>query len=55
MNENMVGGYPMRKKRDDKMNAIKANPQVNREKKVLASFNKAVKANGNALEKLSKN
>jgi ubiquitin len=46
------------KKRDDKMNGTDMKPEVNRTKrkdKIRASFKKAVKQNGKALEKLSKN
>lgn len=47
----------MKKKRDDEeMNATVMKPQAtNRKKRVQESFAKAVKANGKALEKLSKN
>ncbi|WP_158234631.1 hypothetical protein [Lentibacillus sediminis] len=45
-----------KKKDDGDMNAINMNPKKqSRKDKVQASFEKADKANGKALEKLSKN
>ena len=48
----------MKKKRDDEdMNAsaIRKTQTTDRKKRIQASYNRAVKANGKALEKLSKN
>ncbi|WP_175284961.1 hypothetical protein [Lentibacillus jeotgali] len=47
----------MKKKKDDKeMNKSVMKPQaVKRKKRIQESYKKAVKANGKALEKLSKN
>ncbi|WP_167751516.1 hypothetical protein [Lentibacillus salicampi] len=45
-----------RKKGDKKMNETIMKPQAeNRKERIRASYKKAVKANGKALEKLSKN
>ncbi|WP_156418735.1 hypothetical protein [Lentibacillus amyloliquefaciens] len=47
----------MKKKKDDKdMNKTGMKPKAeSRKKRIQASYKKAVKANGKALEKLSKN
>lgn len=52
----MGGDVMSRKKRDDEeMNATAQRKQTDRKSKIRNSFAKAVKANGKALERLSKN
>ena len=44
-----------KKKDDEDMNLTLSQKQTNKKKKILESFDKVVKLNGKALEKLSKN